>query len=730
MSLKEDLSKNGSLLTEENLALLGAREDKVENRRRAGKSDDDNESVSELSKIDSNSNNAQVEFDLDGFCMSSDAETEKMEDETAGHVVLSQLASTGKSTSDNSGELALENFEANGEGEKTQEGDEIASHTEDAALQSPKASDSIQNIMKESPKPDTPRVVPGAVVKDQESEAIIDQELKDKPFIVEGTTDTMSLGAVQSDTQPVANSEARSNSIAPPHDETTAISEESVLPAELSPVLAPSLESSLPQQSNLMLEKSQDAAREGAELKSQPTKSEETSEGLPRAGADNLGVSNSEGGNVVDKAVVNDVHSQALGDRVEPESLKPELTLRQGLSSEAKITESDPLNPENSEVNNIYENVVSPVNGSLQILSKDAMESPAATLPKSPGDELTSAVEPTPKLSHGVSTETSKLDIDTPSVKRSLEEADRISNFKKPRAPPLESRKDGENDEDNDADEDEDEVEDEIPDKSDFNEPLESVAAKHVAKKNSAADVPEPQSPMEMESVRLSALKEITEIEHQFAELRQKLFESKLAKLQTEIQMCLEGSHPALQSYYQKIDSVRDFKLRRAYQRQRYELECIDKETQATRCSIHQDFQRKVSDVKHELLLNTTQRWYDINKERREMDVIVPDVNYHIPVKIDGKTLSCITGYAAPAQLRREGDPLSEDLQCEGIQVRFKNNPVDKLEVIVDRMRFNNELSDLEGLKRFFNGFPGAPSLNGLKDSEVYEDLQKMQRSI
>lgn len=234
---------------------------------------------------------------------------------------------------------------------------------------------------------------------------------------------------------------------------------------------------------------------------------------------------------------------------------------------------------------------------------------------------------------------------------------------------------------------------------------------------------------MEQETLRQDALKEIIEIEHQFAELRQRLYENKLTKLQTELQMCLEGSHPALQTYYQKIDSIRDYKLSRAYQSQKYELECIDKETKATRCFTHQDFYRKVSDLKHELLGETTQRWYDINKERREMDIVVPEVNYHVPVKIAGKTLSCITGYAAPAQQRYEGEPITEDLQYEGIKFRYKNNPVDKLEVIVDRMRFNNELSDLEGLKRYFGGFPGAPVLNGLKDSEIYEDLQNLQKN-
>ena len=108
------------------------------------------------------------------------------------------------------------------------------------------------------------------------------------------------------------------------------------------------------------------------------------------------------------------------------------------------------------------------------------------------------------------------------------------------------------------------------------------------------------------------------------------------------------------------------------------------------------------------------------------MDICVPEVSYHVPIKIAGKTLSCITGYAGPAQQRYPGEPLSEDLECENITFHYRSNAVDKLEVIVDRMRLNNELSDLEGLKKYFNAFPSAPNLNGLRDSEIYDDLQDL----
>ncbi|CCE65412.1 hypothetical protein TPHA_0L00560 [Tetrapisispora phaffii CBS 4417] len=235
-------------------------------------------------------------------------------------------------------------------------------------------------------------------------------------------------------------------------------------------------------------------------------------------------------------------------------------------------------------------------------------------------------------------------------------------------------------------------------------------------------------SPMVLEETRLLALKEITDIEYRFAELRQKLYDNKLVRLQTELQMCLEGSHPELQKYYTKIASIRDYKLRRAYTQQKYELKCIDEQTRATRTFIHQDFYKKAIDLRNNMLNNTTQQWYDINKERRDMDITVPTMNYHVPVKIAGKTLSCITGYAGPAQQRYAGEELLEDFEAENIKFSYRSNPVDKLEVIVDRMRTNNELSDLAGLKKFYNGFPGAPDLNGLKDIEVLEDLQNIRQ--
>lgn len=279
-----------------------------------------------------------------------------------------------------------------------------------------------------------------------------------------------------------------------------------------------------------------------------------------------------------------------------------------------------------------------------------------------------------------------------------------------------------------DADDDEDEDEDIVEDEEDEEESQvgdstskDEVSKKRKRKKSFIL-------PMVIEEQRQQALKDITEIEHKFAELRQRLYENKLERLETELQMCVEGSHPELHEYYEKISKLRDFKLNRTYQRQKYELKRIDIETRATRTMIHQNFLKCVNELRSQLLQDTTTKWYDINKERRDMDIIIPDINYHVPIKTMHKTLSCITGYAGPAQPRKYlGEPVSEDLQCENIEYRYQGNPVDKLEVIVDRMRLNNELSDLEGLKRFYNAFPGAPNLSSLRDSEIQEDIQYLK---
>jgi len=73
---------------------------------------------------------------------------------------------------------------------------------------------------------------------------------------------------------------------------------------------------------------------------------------------------------------------------------------------------------------------------------------------------------------------------------------------------------------------------------------------------------------------------------------------------------------------------------------------------------------------------------------------------------------------------------LTEDMLIENINFQFANDPVDKLEVIVDRMRFNNMMSDFVGLRKFYGGFPSVPDLPKIKELEILQDFNKIHKDL
>lgn len=186
---------------------------------------------------------------------------------------------------------------------------------------------------------------------------------------------------------------------------------------------------------------------------------------------------------------------------------------------------------------------------------------------------------------------------------------------------------------------------------------------------------------LEHQKQRKEAVQFLTEIEIDFAKLRDRLYEDKMARFKSELEMCLNGSHPELQNVYSKIDSHREEKIRLASQSQKYKFECIDRKTRAQRTSIHQQYFKRISDFKSGYLKEITKEWYKINKERRLMDSLVPDFSYRIP-------------------------NYTEDL-------------------VTQRAQVNEEISVLVGLKEYY-GFPRAPELKAIEGEELDNDLKAM----
>lgn len=127
---------------------------------------------------------------------------------------------------------------------------------------------------------------------------------------------------------------------------------------------------------------------------------------------------------------------------------------------------------------------------------------------------------------------------------------------------------------------------------------------------------------------RKAALSLLTNIEIEFAKLRDQLHYNKMAQFVAEIEMCAEGTHPDLEKACIEIQSVRNERVKQAELRRKYQRICTDIQTRANRAHLHQQFMKDRAEIRAHLLLNTTEEWYKINRERRLMDTLVPEYGF------------------------------------------------------------------------------------------------------
>ena len=240
---------------------------------------------------------------------------------------------------------------------------------------------------------------------------------------------------------------------------------------------------------------------------------------------------------------------------------------------------------------------------------------------------------------------------------------------------------------------------------------------------------------VDLNKQRNLAIQELIAIEAKFAEVRDKLFKDKLSLLEKELQLCLDGSLPELSKIYGKINEFYQDGLRLANANLMYKLKCVDKETIATRTSIHQNFLRNLMDTKNGMITDTTSLWYKINKERNQLDQLVPDFTFAaIPSIPNGSILieeSIVNGNI---------DGLAELSVSKKLQ---KQNTL--IELVKQRNNINEQLGILNGLVEF-HGFPSAISsslseqilddqsnellLKKATDEEINSDLRAMGISI
>lgn len=189
------------------------------------------------------------------------------------------------------------------------------------------------------------------------------------------------------------------------------------------------------------------------------------------------------------------------------------------------------------------------------------------------------------------------------------------------------------------------------------------------------------QAEQQREESRQKAIVLLTEIEVEFAKLRDQLHDDKMARFIAEIEMCADGTHPELSKVHGQITRIRDEKIQLAEKKRLYQLRSINNQINAMRDHLHQQFMKDEAECRVKLLLQTTEEWYKVNKERRAMDALSPEYSYRV------------------------ADKRSTQIQ--------------------DRIVINSEISLLSGISNYI-GFPAAPAMSPANESELQEDLEAL----
>ncbi|KAL8952076.1 MAG: hypothetical protein Q9222_001987 [Ikaeria aurantiellina] len=180
-----------------------------------------------------------------------------------------------------------------------------------------------------------------------------------------------------------------------------------------------------------------------------------------------------------------------------------------------------------------------------------------------------------------------------------------------------------------------------------------------------------------------TALESLSAIEKCFASLRDKLFDERLSKFNTELAMLAEPTvrHPELLGMMEALERRREEKIRYENTLLKYKLGALQNKSKAEKAQVHGQYMQSVRDIREKNLEQVNKEWYQIHKERRSREDDVPEYMYQFPTR--------------------------------------------RSQQIIHQTAYNKEVSLLAGIAKY-RGFPAAPEICGAKPSEIDADLEKM----
>ncbi|ORY81987.1 Sds3-like-domain-containing protein [Protomyces lactucae-debilis] len=180
---------------------------------------------------------------------------------------------------------------------------------------------------------------------------------------------------------------------------------------------------------------------------------------------------------------------------------------------------------------------------------------------------------------------------------------------------------------------------------------------------------------------RQDAMAALRDIEQDFASLRQKLYNERLRQVEAEIALAESGDHPILQEKANQNAARHTTRLQRAKVLVVSRRKEIEVEYQAKKWMAHSQYAQDRQKLRAGLLSKTSAEWFQIHREKRVMDMAVPEYGYVVPER-------------KATQLKHRRD-------------------------------HNAEVAILASVKKYI-GFPCAPEVSQAAAKEVESDLAEM----
>ncbi|KAL1986911.1 hypothetical protein VTN96DRAFT_5328 [Rasamsonia emersonii] len=186
---------------------------------------------------------------------------------------------------------------------------------------------------------------------------------------------------------------------------------------------------------------------------------------------------------------------------------------------------------------------------------------------------------------------------------------------------------------------------------------------------------------------KIAAMEALAVLEKEFATLRDKIYDERIAKLDRELEQ-LTGPEPTHPEYLRQLECVRryrDAKIKYEQNLFRYRLQSLLNKSLAERAQIHSTYFQRIRDAREKHSSAVSKQFYAIQHDRFKTEDFSP--HHYIPF------------------------------------------PTRRSQQIAQQQAYNQEVSIMSGVAKYV-GFPAAPPLEGARPSEIEEDLEKMGISL